>query len=111
ANEWGQVSILEALVTHTPASADDALSACERIAPRLQHANAAVVLSAVRAMCHLVEFVEEGDKPAMLRKLCPPLVTLLSGDPEVQYVALRNIELILQKYPALLANNVKVFFV
>lgn len=33
----------------------------------------------------------------LLKKLAPPLVTLLSGEPEVQYVALRNINLIVQK--------------
>jgi hypothetical protein len=30
------------------------------------------------------------------KKLAPPLVTLLSSEPEVQYVALRNINLIIQ---------------
>jgi AP-1 complex subunit beta-1 len=31
------------------------------------------------------------------RKLAPPLVTLLSAESEIQYVALRNINLIVQK--------------
>lgn len=31
------------------------------------------------------------------RKLAPPLVTLLSAEPEIQYVALRNINLVVQK--------------
>ena len=39
---------------------------------------------------------------------CP--VTLLSSGPEVQYVALRNILLIIQRRPAVLLNDVKVFF-
>lgn len=33
----------------------------------------------------------------LLKKLAPPLVTLLSAEPELQYVALRNINLIVQK--------------
>ena len=33
----------------------------------------------------------------MVKKLSPPLVTLLSTEPEIQYVALRNINLIVQK--------------
>jgi AP-2 complex subunit beta-1 len=37
-------------------------------------------------------------------------VTLLSSGPEVQYVALRNILLIIQRRPAILQNEVKVFF-
>jgi AP-1 complex subunit beta-1 len=45
------------------------------------------------------------------RKLAPPLVTLLSAEPEIQYVALRNINLIVQKRPEILKNEMKVFFV
>lgn len=37
-------------------------------------------------------------------------VTLLSSGPEVQYVALRNILLIIQRRPSVLKNDVKVFF-
>ena len=33
----------------------------------------------------------------LTRKLAPPLVTLLSAEPEIQFVALRNINLIVQK--------------
>ena len=33
----------------------------------------------------------------LIKKLAPPLVTLLSAEPEIQYVALRNINLIVQK--------------
>jgi hypothetical protein len=42
------------------------------------------------------------------KKMAPPLVTLLSTEPEVQYVALRNINLIVQKRPQILAHEVKV---
>ena len=45
------------------------------------------------------------------QKLSPPLVTLLSSEPEVQYVALRNINLIIQKRPDILKHEMKVFFV
>merc|ERR1712000_639057 len=40
----------------------------------------------------------------------PPLVTLISSAPEVQYVALRNIDLILQKQPDILSKELRVFF-
>jgi AP-1 complex subunit beta-1 len=47
---------------------------------------------------------------ALTRKLAPPLVTLLNSEPEIQYVALRNINLIVQKRPSILENEIKVFF-
>ena len=37
-------------------------------------------------------------------------VSLLSSGPEVQYVTLRNILLIIQRRPTVLKNDVKVFF-
>lgn len=43
-------------------------------------------------------------------KLSPPLVTLLSKGPEIQYLALRNALLILQRRPEVLKNDVRVFF-
>lgn len=46
----------------------------------------------------------------MHKKMAPPLVTLLSAEPEIQFVALRNIELIVQRVPELLSHEVKVFF-
>ena len=43
------------------------------------------------------------------RKLAPSLVTLSqSRQPEIQYVALRNISLIVQKRPNLLGQKIKV---
>jgi len=42
--------------------------------------------------------------------MAPPLVTLLSKEPEIQYVALRNINLIVQKRPEILQYEMKVFF-
>lgn len=47
-------------------------------------------------------------RTALLRKLAPPLVTLLGSEPELQYVALRNISIIIQAQPSVLANDVKV---
>lgn len=38
------------------------------------------------------------------------LVTLVSSQPEVQYVALRNINLLLQKQPDILTKEMRVFF-
>lgn len=46
----------------------------------------------------------------LIRKMAPPLVTLLSSPPEVQWVALRNINLLLQKQTELLSNEMRVFF-
>jgi AP-1 complex subunit beta-1 len=111
--EWGQVFILDSLSNYNPKDEREAQSICERITPRLAHANAAVVLSAVKVLMKMMEILA-GDTEfcgTLSKKLAPPLVTLLSSEPEVQYVALRNINLIVQKKPDILKHEMKVFFV
>lgn len=46
--EWGQVFILDSLANYEPRNAQEAEMIADRVAPRLQHVNAAVVLSAVK---------------------------------------------------------------
>eukprot|EP00088_Acartia_fossae_P025235 TRINITY_DN2605_c0_g1_i3.p1 TRINITY_DN2605_c0_g1~~TRINITY_DN2605_c0_g1_i3.p1 ORF type:complete len:939 (-),score=328.62 TRINITY_DN2605_c0_g1_i3:859-3675(-) len=111
--EWGQVFILDSLANYNPVDDREAKSICERITPRLAHANAAVVLSAVKVLMKYMEMMgHDSDSVTNLsKKLSPPLVTLLSSEPEVQYVALRNINLIIQKRADILKHEMKVFFV
>ncbi|KAL7483084.1 hypothetical protein ACHAW6_008735 [Cyclotella cf. meneghiniana] len=112
--EWGQVFILDSLAKYTPADAREAEGIIERVTPRLQHANSAVVMSAVKVILSYMDVMGGGAHAdsirALTRKLAPPLVTLLNSEPEIQYVALRNINLIVQKRPNILENEIKVFF-
>ncbi|OXA41239.1 AP-1 complex subunit beta-1 [Folsomia candida] len=110
--EWGQIFILDSLSNYNSKDEREAQSICERITPRLAHANAAVVLSAVKVLMKYMEMINDTEFVTVLtRKLAPPLVTLLSSEPEVQYVGLRNINLIVQKRPDILKHEMKVFFV
>ena len=109
--EWGQVFILDSLALYNPAAASEAESIIERVTPRLQHANSAVVLSAIKVMIKYMDLITSQETlKALYKKMAPPLVTLLSSEPEIQYVALRNINLIVQKRPTILAHEIKVFF-
>ncbi|XP_010266050.1 PREDICTED: beta-adaptin-like protein B [Nelumbo nucifera] len=109
--EWGQVFILDALSKYKAADAREAENIVERVTPRLQHANCAVVLSAVKMILQQMELITSTDVVRNLcKKMAPPLVTLLSAEPEIQYVALRNINLIVQRRPTILAHEIKVFF-
>ncbi|PWA95092.1 AP-1 complex subunit beta-1 [Artemisia annua] len=109
--EWGQVFILDALSKYKAADAREAENIVERVTPRLQHANCAVVLSAVKMILQQMELITSPDVVRNLcKKMAPSLVTLLSAEPEIQYVALRNINLIVQRRPTILAHEIKVFF-
>ena len=110
-SRWGQTYILEALMSYVPQESSDALLLAERISPRLSHSNSSVVLTSIRVILYLMNYIpDEKQITSLSRKLSPPLVTLLSKGPEVQYLALRNAILILQRRPEVLRNDIRVFF-
>lgn len=109
--EWGQVFILDSLSAYEPQDSREAEGIIERVTPRLQHNNSAVVMSAVKVILrYLDEVTNQEVVRSVSKKLAPPLVTLLNAEPEIQYVALRNINLIVLKQPRILENEIKVFF-
>ncbi|KAF7195191.1 AP-1 complex subunit beta-1 [Pseudocercospora fuligena] len=110
-SEWGQTYILEALTSYVPQDTHEAALLADRIAPRLSHTNSAVVLTCIRVILYLMNYIDSEKVIASLcTKLSPPLVTLLSKGPEIQYLALRNALLILQRRPEVLRNDIRVFF-
>lgn len=110
-SEWGIVFLLDMLAKHDPDTESTAVDVCERVMPQLNHANPSVVMSAVKLIIKYMGYIKNrSNTTKMCKKLAPPLVTLLSGEPEIQYVALRNINLIVQKYPQILQSEMRVFF-
>ncbi|KAH7826863.1 Adaptor protein complex 1 (AP-1), beta subunit [Monocercomonoides exilis] len=112
ASEWGQVHILDALaVFYNPESTAEAEEVAERVVVHLIHDNSAVVLSSAKVILKMLPLMENKDLiQQMYKKMAPPLVSLLSSPPEVRYVALRNLNLIVQRLPSLLSGEIKVFF-
>ena len=109
--EWGQIDILDALCLYNPKNCREAENVIERVSPRLQHSNASVVMSSVKVIVKFLEFVDDPDViKSLSKKMSPPLVTLLSAEPEIQYITLRNINLIVQKRPTILTSEIRVFF-
>ncbi|KAF2433628.1 AP-2 complex subunit beta [Tothia fuscella] len=110
-SEWGQTYILEAMMNYVPVDTSDASILAERISPRLSHSSSAVVLTCIRVILYLMNYISDQKVISSLcTKLSPPLVTLLSKGPEIQYLALRNALLILQRRPEILRNDIRVFF-
>ncbi|KAG0147436.1 hypothetical protein CROQUDRAFT_61765 [Cronartium quercuum f. sp. fusiforme G11] len=109
--EWGRIALLGAIAQYRATDQKDAEQICERVIPQFQHANASVVLAAIKViMIHVRDVRREDFVKQIMRKMAPPLVTLVSSAPEVQWVALRNINLILQRRPDVLQNEMRVFF-
>ena len=108
--EWGRVTILSTLADYKAHDVKESEHICERVAPQFQHVNSSVVLAAVKAVLLHARYINPEQAKIYLKKMAPPLVTLVSSAPEVQYVALRNIDLILQKQPDILNKELRVFF-
>lgn len=133
--EWGRIAILSSLARYRPPPGaegeKEAEHICERVMPQFQHANGSVVLSAVKVgkgaligtedamllitdlqviLIHMDRISKPDFVKQLVRKMAPPLVTLVSSAPEVQWVALRNINLILQKRPDVLSSELRIFF-
>ncbi|KAG1774766.1 adaptin N terminal region-domain-containing protein [Suillus placidus] len=110
-SEWGRVAVLNALARYDAQDDKESEHICERVVPQFQHVNGSVVLAAMKViMIHIRNVRRDDLVKQLIRKMAPPLVTLLSSPPEVQWVALRNINLLLQKRSDLLSNEMRVFF-
>ena len=108
--EWGQVNVLDFL-SKTRCGEQDAQSLIDRVIPRLQQGNPAVLMSTIRCIVSHLDVLSDEKKRAVLPKLTPSFVSLMRLDGETQYIALRNIQLMLQKYTGLFGSkDVKVFF-
>lgn len=101
ANEWGKIYIMEGISSSFETTdAKESEHIIERVVPMLTHNNPAVILSAVKAVLKFLENLKPatGDlAKGVVKKLAAPLVTLLASEAEIQYVALRNINFILQR--------------
>ena len=71
---WGQVYILESLMYVVPQEDSDAETIIERITPRLQHSNSSVVLTAVKVIIYMMNYISSLDHLRQIcKKLSPPL--------------------------------------
>ncbi|ORY58854.1 adaptin N terminal region-domain-containing protein [Pseudomassariella vexata] len=96
--------------TEWPQTTQESEHICERVAPQFQHVNPSVVLAAVKVVFIHMKLINADLVRQYLKKMAPPLVTLIASAPEVQYVALRNIDLLLQAKPDILSKELRVFF-
>ena len=110
-NEWTQIYLLEGISRYSPTKQDEINEMIERIIPCVSHSNAGVVLSVIKILIKLLDLVENPETiRSVCKKITPSLVTLLSSEPEIQYVALKNINILIQKRPIIFEKDIKIFF-
>ena len=110
-SEWGRISILSALLEYDAQTLEEVHEILEKISPQLQHENPAVVLSSIKVLLKQLDKIPSNEKKNALGRLSSPLCSLLSSAPEIQYVALKNIRILLEKYPNILDKELRAFFI
>ncbi|EAY19522.1 Adaptin N terminal region family protein [Trichomonas vaginalis G3] len=109
--EWAQVQILDYTCNFKPDNANDARGIISRVSTRLSHANAAVILSAIRCCLQMNLYIDDPSKVReTLTRVALPLVTLLNNTAPVQYAAIKSILILLQHYRRLFSSEVSIFF-
>ncbi|CUS20685.1 LAQU0S01e12288g1_1 [Lachancea quebecensis] len=109
--EWARIIILGALAEYTAKDSLEAQEIIDRVTPHLQHVNAAVVLASIKVVIKNLPQVQANTESPIFSKLASALVSLMSTPPEMQYVALRNIRIVLEKYPHILSRELRIFYV
>ena len=75
---WGQIYILDSLLRYVPDQHSDAEVMAERIVIHLQHANSAVVLTTIKILLYLMNYMENRKLMDYLcKKMGPPLGMLI----------------------------------
>ena len=87
--EWGQVFILDSLANYSPKDDREAQSICERITPRLAHANAAVVLSAVK----VTNLIISSSAKYIIHSFFQPVLQMISNCESVMFLTILNTSL------------------
>lgn len=111
ATEWGQAVILDCISNFRPTSSDMAERVIVRVKGFTRHRNPGVNLSAIRVIIKYLDFVEDSETVrSFCKSIRPCLITLLSSEPELQFVSLKNIAVLAEKQPYIVETELKHFF-
>ncbi|CAK7901860.1 AP-2 complex subunit beta [[Candida] anglica] len=111
-NEWCQVYLLNALTSYVPQTSEEAMDLIDAVMPSLQHENSAVVLDTIKVIVYYSNYIRHPESifPTLPKRLGSSLVSLLSKKPEIQFLVLRNVILLLLGKRELLTFDVQMFF-
>lgn len=111
-NEWDKALTLDSLTTAAvPESHDDAYEMIDIALTQLQHVNTFVALNAFKFIAYLLNYVDHVDEN-LIKRFSNSIVSLLNKPPEIQFLVLRNvILLLLSRDTPLLQLDVSYFFI
>lgn len=110
--EWCQVSILNALLTFVPQDHKIAADLIDLILPYLQSDNSSIALNALKVIVYFSYYINNvlDVFPSLPQSISAAISNLMLRPPEVQFLAMRNVILLLLDKPALLDLDIRMFF-
>ena len=112
ANEWGQIYILDALMSYKKTKPHKSEMIIEAVVPLFNHINPAVIMSAIKVVLKYLDFIEDEKKVQNYsKKLSLCLISLMDSVPEMRYLLLRAMHCIIQKRHYLFDKDFKSFFI
>ena len=111
-NEWDKALVFESLTgIVVPQTHDDAHDLIDITEPQLQHVNTFVALNALKFIIYLINYVDYITE-TLSKKLSSSIIALLTKPPQLQFLVLRNvILLLLSREVSILNLDVSYFFV
>ncbi|QLL33502.1 hypothetical protein HG536_0E04130 [Torulaspora globosa] len=111
-NEWDKALALESLtISAVPENHEDAYEMIDIALTQLQHVNTFVALNAFKFVAYLLNYVDQVDE-SLIKRFSNSIVSLLNKPPEIQFLVLRNIILLLlSRDTPLLQMDVSYFFI
>ncbi|QLG70576.1 hypothetical protein HG535_0A05170 [Zygotorulaspora mrakii] len=111
-NEWDKALVLDALtISAVPGSHEDAYEMIDIVLPQLQHVNTFVALNAFKFIAYLLNYVDSVNE-SLIKRFSNSIISLLNKPPELQFLVLRNVILLLLSRDVPLLNlDVSYFFI
>ena len=111
-DEWDKSKLLNILpTTVVPEFYDDAYEMIDIVLPQLQHVNTSVALNALKFILYLINYTDRV-RESTIKQLSSSIISLLEKPPELQFLVLRNvILLLLSRGQAVLDFDVTYFFI
>ncbi|VEU22408.1 DEKNAAC103711 [Brettanomyces naardenensis] len=110
--EWSEVAILNALMSFVPQDHQTAAHIIDIVLPYLQSENSSIVLNALKVIVYLCQYVSSvlDVLPILPQSISRAVANLMLKPPEIQFLAMRNVILLLLDKPALLDLDIRMFF-
>lgn len=113
ANEWSKITLLNSISEFNCNKKSDAKLIIKTVATHLRNQNYSVVLSVIKVILNNLEISGQSNHEVLNKKLSNSISALITTSTpyEIQYIILKNINIIITKYPNLLINEVRSFFI